>query len=507
MTTSGLPSKSSDAIEEEKQHEKRAGHYLGSQVPYFQSKRSSINKDLINVNDSNNVIKVIIDQPIELTHKTPPKVSKEEEKSENKNCVKRLGNWIWKNRDFFAKTIGISSIFGLATWWFTYSGQQNDRYIADQKYQQEALNAYITGMSELMLKENLHMKKEELQLRNIARAKTLTTLMLKGLDPWRRDIVIDFLKKDGMIDKQDNPQDNQPKPSMLSEILIPKADLSKADLSKADLTRTNLQGANLQSANLTYALLDGTVFEEANLRNVILDQASTLTQSGSFHPYFQYADLQNASMRSVILPGANFHYANLKDADFRSLEITTIEGEKVPRPKTNLRNSWFLGSNLENAQFQGADLENAKFGQEPSKSADDINRKLSDSQRKRVNKHTILKNANFQGAFLKESYFYGANLEGANFKEADLRRADFERANLRGANFKGADLRGASFKRANLRGANFQGVVTGINSDEFKAKLIKEKAMLCMTRITGKKTNPDEKTKTNQKILLNGNCP
>ena len=84
----------------------------------------------------------------------------------------------------------------------------------------------------------------------------------------------------------------------------------------------------------------------------------------------QYANLQNADLRS-----ADLRSANLQNADLRS---------------ANLWNANLQGADLWNANLQGADLWNAN-----------------------------LWNANLQGADL-----WNANLQGANLRNADLRYAD-----------------------------------------------------------------------------------
>jgi uncharacterized protein YjbI with pentapeptide repeats len=71
------------------------------------------------------------------------------------------------------------------------------------------------------------------------------------------------------------------------------------------------------------------------------------------------------------------------------------------------------------------------------------------------------KDANLQGADLRDiiaqlAAFSGANLQGADLRNADLQGAYFIASNLQGANFSRASLQEATFRDANLQGANLR---------------------------------------------------
>ena len=99
----------------------------------------------------------------------------------------------------------------------------------------------------------------------------------------------------------------------------------------------------------------------------------------------QYANLQNADLRS-----ADLRSANLQNADLRSANLWNANLQGADLWNANLWNANLQGADLWNANLQGADLWNAN-----------------------------LWNANLQGADL-----WNANLQGANLRNADLRYAD-----------------------------------------------------------------------------------
>ena len=95
----------------------------------------------------------------------------------------------------------------------------------------------------------------------------------------------------------------------------------------------------------------------------------------------QYANLQNADLRSANLRIADLWNANLRSANLQNADLRSA----------NLQNADLRSANLWNADLQGADL-------------------------------------------------WNANLQGANLWNANLRNADLQNANLRNADLRYADL-------------------------------------------------------------------
>jgi hypothetical protein len=66
-----------------------------------------------------------------------------------------------------------------------------ERELAEQRAQDEALQAYLDQMSSLLLEKDLRASGEESEVRTLARARTLT--VLERLDPSRKTAVMQFL--------------------------------------------------------------------------------------------------------------------------------------------------------------------------------------------------------------------------------------------------------------------------------------------------------------------------
>jgi uncharacterized protein YjbI with pentapeptide repeats len=204
--------------------------------------------------------------------------------------------WDWLGL-LTALAIPVAVGFGVA--W--YSARQNhDREIAREQHENDlriatdnqrdaALQLYIDKMSELMLYEKLRESQSEVEVRNIARVRTLT--LLPKLDPLRKRTVIRFLQESGLISKGKPIVD-------LSSANLLDADLHGAILCEVDMHEIDFRGANLHRANLS-----GSDFRKTNLRRVNLD---------------------GANLDGVELSGAALNGANLKDA----IGITLEELEK-----------------------------------------------------------------------------------------------------------------------------------------------------------------------------------
>jgi ribosomal protein L9 len=66
-----------------------------------------------------------------------------------------------------------------------------ERKLAENRAQDEALQAYLDQMNNLLLEHNLRNSKEYSGVRTLARARTLT--VLRRLDPSRKSAVMQFL--------------------------------------------------------------------------------------------------------------------------------------------------------------------------------------------------------------------------------------------------------------------------------------------------------------------------
>jgi uncharacterized protein YjbI with pentapeptide repeats len=280
--------------------------------------------------------------------------------------------------------------------------QERELAVENQRAQDEALQAYLDQMSQLVIdqKRPLRRARPGDDLSAVARARSLTALT--RLDASRKRSVLQFLYESGLITK--------------GQVVV---DLRQADLSAASLGAADLHTAYLGEANLREADLHATDLREVDLSDVDLSEGDL--SSANLHR----ALLRGAELRGTDLRVANLREADLKDADLRRADLST--------------------ANLHTANLSGADLRDANLREADLRESNPLGAYLS-----AVNLHT----ANLSGADVRD----------ANLREADLREADLEATNLSGAdlteaNLSAAILYGAILSEADLRGADLRDAI------------------------------------------------
>ncbi len=181
--------------------------------------------------------------------------------------------WDWLGL-LAALAIPIVVGFGVA-WYTAQQGKVSERENKDNQHEQ-ALQAYIDKMSELLLEKRLRESQPEDEVRKVARVRTLT--ILPHLDEKRKRSVLQFLLDAKLIDKGNR-----------------KIDLHDADLTRADLHGIGLTGADLHGANLTGADLHGAYLTGVSLWNVDLREAN-LIKANMWGTELDDADLTNANL-------------------------------------------------------------------------------------------------------------------------------------------------------------------------------------------------------------------
>jgi serine/threonine-protein kinase len=107
----------------------------------------------------------------------------------------------------------------------------------------------------------------------------------------------------------------------LSQLHLPKADLSSANFHQSKLQKVNLQGANLFNADFGRASLSQAVLKNANLARAYLSHADLAG-----------ADLRGANLSYAYLVNANLRGANLCGADLTGAKISD---EQLGLARTN----------------------------------------------------------------------------------------------------------------------------------------------------------------------------
>jgi len=138
-----------------------------------------------------------------------------------------------------------------------------ERELAEQRAQDEALQAYLDRMDTLLLEKDLRNAQQDSEVRTLARARTLT--VLGSFDPSHKTAAMQFLVEARLVFRGLGQLD--------PAIDLYGAPLSETDLSSANLSGATLGEANLRGANLSDALLGGATLYKADLSGANLSGA------------------------------------------------------------------------------------------------------------------------------------------------------------------------------------------------------------------------------------------
>jgi hypothetical protein len=216
--------------------------------------------------------------------------------------------------------------------------------LAKQRAQDEALQAYLGQMSQLLLEKDLLGSKEGSVEWTLARARTFT--VMQRLDAERNKTVVRFLGESKLIETDGTT------PSLLKGASLDHANLAGVDLSHADLS-----GANLEHANLENAYFAGANLDNANLDNANLEGAYSYGDASMKWASFDHANMHNF----YTLPHLNLSWAHLWD--------------------TNLSGAYLEGANLSNANLDSANLSNAELDSANLRGAAHVTQKQLDSSK------------------------------------------------------------------------------------------------------------------------------
>jgi len=233
--------------------------------------------------------------------------------------------------------------------WFNTQQRAREQQIANDRAQDEALQAYLDQMSDLLLEKNLRDSEEGSEVRTLASARTVTAI--QRLDAEHNRSLIRFLNEAGLIFKYHIRLSE----SRLIESREPIVILSEANLSGAELSGVMLIGAylgevNLSEADLSWASLFEAVLGGANLSKANLSEA-WLSHAVLPGANLSKADLSGAGLDQAILGGANLSKANLSEANLSEANLSGVS------PFEDLG----VGANLSGANLSRADLSGAIF--------------------------------------------------------------------------------------------------------------------------------------------------
>jgi hypothetical protein len=178
-----------------------------------------------------------------------------------------------------------------------------DREIADERRQDDTLQAYLDQIGQLLLDKErpLRQSKKDDEVQTLARARTLT--VLASLDGRRKGTVVQFLYESGLIDRGNRV------------VRLHGADLAGINppkvIQRLDVVKTvSIQGTKVEVLRIVGANLQGAILEEVNL-----------TEANLLYANLREANLKNASLNGANLSGARLAEANLLGANLAGVHF------------------------------------------------------------------------------------------------------------------------------------------------------------------------------------------
>jgi uncharacterized protein YjbI with pentapeptide repeats len=233
--------------------------------------------------------------------------------------------------------------------------------IASQRAQDEALQAYLEQVGQLLLEKNLRDSEVGSEVSTLARTQTLS--VLNRLDGPRKRSVLQFLYESSLIMKSHvvvNLNGADLREINLFAAALSRAWLSEADLSGSRLSAANLHAADLHSANLSEVDLSAANVSDANLNRANLTEAD-LSAANLIGANLHKADLSRGDLRRAFLRAANLHEANLQGAFLEGVHLEGANLQGAHLEEANLQWAYFGDANLEAARLQGATMPNGQM--------------------------------------------------------------------------------------------------------------------------------------------------
>jgi uncharacterized protein YjbI with pentapeptide repeats len=203
---------------------------------------------------------------------------------------------------------------------------QAERELAMGRAQDEALQAYLDQMGNLLLEKDLRSSEEDSEVRTLARARTVT--VIQRLDSDRNGNVIRFLDEAGLIGKEES-----------SIRLLTGADLRGAHLQGIDMSGPDLSGPDLSGADLEGADLSGAALIEADLSRAHLNHTN-LSDAELYNADLNHAFSDRVILREANLQGADLNFARITQEKLD--EAQSLKGAIMPNGQKVLANGKLL---------------------------------------------------------------------------------------------------------------------------------------------------------------------
>jgi uncharacterized protein YjbI with pentapeptide repeats len=252
----------------------------------------------------------------------------------------------------------IPVVIAAGTWGITWQQgkiedqrAQAEQELAEQRAQDEALQAYLDQMSTLMLEKDLRNSGTDSEVSTLARARTLS--VLGRVDTRHKNEIMQFLLEAGLVQQESYFREGESAPVLRGPVLLLHganlgetdlefASLYMAVLTEADLSGANLRRADLRGAHLYQADLSGANLIHADLRNTNLIEADL---SGA---ELKFAKLGEAGLGEADLSSANLSSANLSRADLYKANLNNAQG--ITNEELEQQSSSLKGAIMPNGQ-------------------------------------------------------------------------------------------------------------------------------------------------------------
>lgn len=192
--------------------------------------------------------------------------------------------------------------------------------LASNNAQETTLQNYLDRMTDLLLEKELLTSKPGDEIRDIARARTLSVLQV--LDGTRKGTVLEFLHKSNLITSDAVISLHQASLNGLDLLFM--TNLSRANLAGAFLNDAGLVSANLKGANLSGAFMRGTHLNGADLTGADLTDA-TLSESTMAEALVLSGDITIVELQDSVLDDPELSESDLGEV----LEGATLRGAIV----------------------------------------------------------------------------------------------------------------------------------------------------------------------------------
>lgn len=280
--------------------------------------------------------------------------------------------WDWLQ---LSGVLAIPVTIGVGAWVFSAKLVQVREADHIDNQREEALQAYMNTMLELLLTNNLRHSSDDDEVRKIAQVRTL--MVLRKLDAARKASVLQFLQETELMNKDKRIVELVGVD--LSGARLNGVNLDGVSLSDTNLSRANLNGASLSDANLSGANLSGTYLNDADLCGADLSKAnlneanlgwsilsgparsriflgpSNLSRADLSGANLSRANLRGANLNGTTLSGADLSGANLSGTNLSGAELSDTDLSTI-----NLSNANLSGANLSRANLHGVDLRGVK---------------------------------------------------------------------------------------------------------------------------------------------------